>query len=228
MAWSPCPLKRFPGARQPDHRLPACSHRFQAITPRVTRVRFTPTTTRNTRHVHRTHHFYRLAAALHRYLPILRKFPLFLFFFLFLSLSLRFSFLALTFLQTILSLTQPFAPRSHPLLSPSYLPNNHRTNPREFLFPSRKDLAYPFPRFTFSSLRFSAPSPPPPSPLPPPSSSFRHAVFPYRRSLFLLLFFLLRRFLFLLRPLNDTFHRRDTIHQFTLAPIFYLTLAPTS
>ena len=78
MAWSPCPLKRFPGARQPDHRLPACSHRFQAITPRVTRVRFTPTTTRNTRHVHRTHHFYRLAAALHRYLPILRKFPLFL------------------------------------------------------------------------------------------------------------------------------------------------------
>lgn len=78
MAWSPCPLKRFPGARQPDHRLPACSHRFHAIPPRATRVvRFTPTTARETRHVHRTHHFYRLAAVFHRYFAIFRKSALF-------------------------------------------------------------------------------------------------------------------------------------------------------
>ena len=56
MAWSPCPLKRYPGARQPDHQLPACSHRFQTMAPRATRVNFTPTTARKTRHVHRTHH----------------------------------------------------------------------------------------------------------------------------------------------------------------------------
>lgn len=78
MAWSPCPLKRFPGARQPDHRLPVCFHRFRAITPRVTRVRFTPTTARETRHVHRTHHFCRLAAVLHRYFTIFGKSALFL------------------------------------------------------------------------------------------------------------------------------------------------------
>lgn len=67
MAWSPCPLKRFPGARQPDHQLPACSHRFQIMAPRATRVSFTPTTTRETRHVHRTHHLSSRGCPPHRY-----------------------------------------------------------------------------------------------------------------------------------------------------------------
>lgn len=59
MAWSPCPFKRFPGARQPDHQLPSWSHRSQAaIAPRATRVSCTPATTRETRHVRRTHHLY--------------------------------------------------------------------------------------------------------------------------------------------------------------------------
>lgn len=226
MAWSPCPLKRFPGARQPDHRLPACSHRFQAITPRVTRVRFTPTTARNTRHVHRTHHFYRLAAALHRYLPILQKFPLFLSF----PFPSRFSFLALTFLQTIHALTQPFAPRSLPL-SLLLITNNHRTNPREFLFPSQgsrvpfssfpRDLHLFFSPFlcSFSSPTFASSSsflffsprcvplssfPLPPPLLPPPSFPF-----PSPSSE---------------RHFSPSRHN----HQFTLAPIFYLTLAATS
>lgn len=60
MAWSPCPWKRFPGTRQPDHRLPAFSHgsRVVVVAARLTRriVRFTPTTARETRLVHRTHH----------------------------------------------------------------------------------------------------------------------------------------------------------------------------
>ena len=67
MAWSPCPLKRFPGARQPDHQLPACSHRFQIMAPRATRVSFTPTTARETRHVHRTHHLSSRGCPPHRY-----------------------------------------------------------------------------------------------------------------------------------------------------------------
>lgn len=57
MAWSPCPWKRFPGARQPDHRLPAFSHGSQVVVAaRATRVIITPTTARETRLVHRTHH----------------------------------------------------------------------------------------------------------------------------------------------------------------------------
>lgn len=56
MAWSPCPWKRFPGTRQPDHRLPTFSHGSRIMAARATRVRFTPTTARETRLVHRTHH----------------------------------------------------------------------------------------------------------------------------------------------------------------------------
>lgn len=56
MAWSPCPWKRFPGTRQPDHQLPTFSHGSRIMAARATRVRFTPTTARETRLVHRTHH----------------------------------------------------------------------------------------------------------------------------------------------------------------------------
>lgn len=60
MAWSPCPWKRFPGARQPGHRLPAVSHfGYQVVVVvarATTRVIITPTTARETRLVHRTHH----------------------------------------------------------------------------------------------------------------------------------------------------------------------------
>lgn len=140
MAWSPCPLKRFPGARQPDHRLPVCSHRFRAITPRVTRVRFTPTTARETRHVHRTHHFYRLAALLHRYFAIFRKSALFFCF------RPRL-FLCLPIVRRPFSLSCLFGYAHAALLFSSYLPSNYRYQSRKFLY----RFVYPLQRFLRTS-----------------------------------------------------------------------------